>query len=145
VAVARTKAGGWLGPVLAEAKSYPAETRSRCAAEGKRTEKIERRLAETRRWLDVSESYAACWIDERYQAANRLTFVRWFHEVLGERAWLANVYVVEDPDSGIATTKRQWLTAIEEDKRCLGVAETDIPEAGAVFIRGRHRSELLDR
>jgi hypothetical protein len=120
VAVARSSDGEWLGPVLVEAKSYPGETRSSCAAEGDRRELIEQRLAETRDWLDVAQEHASAWTKGLYQAANRLTFLRWWCEVLHEQAWLVNVYVVEDPsDPKIATTKERWLKTRQVAVLCI--------------------------
>lgn len=144
VAVARSKDGTWLGPVLIEAKSYPEEMRSSCAAKDGR-ELIERRLRETREWLrektgGPSEDHAEAWVDRYYQAANRLAFLRFFNEVIGERGWLVNVLVVADPD--VATSEAEWQAALAEFSRELGVEEDGVPGLGHIFVNGRPRSDL---
>jgi hypothetical protein len=143
LAVARDSNGAWLGPVLIEAKSYPAETRSKCAAADERRALIEQRLHETRRWLCVPERHAKWWTNGLYQAANRLTFLRFFRTVAGEFAWLATVYVVNDPDPTACTTRAKWDVALRRDAERLGAREGTVPDAGSVFIDGRVRSELL--
>jgi hypothetical protein len=144
IAIARSRDGDWLGPVLVEAKSHPGETRSSCGAENERRDWIERQLVETREWLGVPAEHEKWWMKGLYQAANRFTFLRWWREVLGERAWLVNIYVVEDPsDRQISTTKEQWIKAIERDSGRLGVSETDVAHSGVAFIVGRERAALL--
>jgi hypothetical protein len=118
--------------------------RSSCAAKDGR-ELIEMRLRETREWLrqrtgEPSEARAKAWVDRHYQAANRLAFLRFFSDVIGERGWLVNVLVVDDPDA--ATSKVEWLAALAKFSHELGVAEDKIPELGHVFIEGRPRSDL---
>jgi hypothetical protein len=147
-AVARTKDGTWLGPVLIEAKSYPEEMRSSCAAKDGR-ELIEARLRETREWLrqetgDPSEGHAEAWIDRYYQAANRLAFLYFFNEVIGEKGWLVNVLVVDDPDPDTRTSMAEWQAALPGINRELGVYDEQVPELAHVFIEGRPRSELVD-
>jgi hypothetical protein len=142
VAVARSKTGAWLGPVLVEAKSYPEEMRSHCGASDEDARSLIRmRLAETRAWLGVSKDDASAWWDEYYQAANRLSFLRFFSHVLEEDAWLANVLVLDDPRA--STTQAQWDTAIAEVAARLGLREGHLPNAAYAFIPGRQRQELL--
>ena len=141
VAVARTNGGDWLGPVLVEAKSYPGEVRSRCATEGERRELIEQRLADTRSWLKVPHKHAEWWVNGLYQAANRLSFLRFFRQILHEDAWLANVYIVNDPHA--PTSRAGWDRAIKEAFVRLGIDENGIPDAGTVFVAGRDRAELV--
>lgn len=143
IAVAGTETGDWLGPVLIEAKSYPKEQESSCAAKDPASrELIERRLTETRAWLGVADDHAHTWMNGRYQSANRLTFLRFFRQVLGEQAWLVNVYVVDDPDPTITTTHDQWQAALAETTKLLGISEHGVEHSGAVFIPGRERHEL---
>ena len=140
VAVARHRSGNWLGPILIEAKSYPGEQRSSCKAEGERRDPIERRLRETRGWLGVAESHASWWTDGLYQTANRLTFLRFFRQVLKEQAWLANVYVVDDPSRGATTSQVKWNTELARTVERLGIGA--VAHSGKVFIPGRARHEL---
>jgi hypothetical protein len=126
--------------VLIEAKSYPGELRSRCGAEGQRRDLIEQRLRETRRWLGVAEDHAPWWTDGLYQAGNRLTFLRFFCQVLGEQAWLANVFVVGDPD--VPTDRQSWDRALAPAAVRLGVDDNAVANAGKLFVEGRAGSEL---
>ena len=147
VAVARSKDGSWLGPVLVEAKSYPGEMRSRCEAKDGR-QLIETRLQETRMWLrdrigGPSENHADAWMNRYYQAANRLAFLRFFNEVIDGKGWLLNVLVVNDPDPDARTSEAEWRARLPEIHRELGVDEEKIPELGTAFIEGRPRSELV--
>jgi hypothetical protein len=98
LAVARTAAGEWLGPVLVEGKSHVPEMYDRkgCRAAGSRRDDIAAALRATREWLGVPHEVESWWMGGLYQSANRLAFLR-FRSVLGERAWLVNAYFLKDP------------------------------------------------
>jgi hypothetical protein len=114
---------------------------SRLAASEQSRKRIAGRLLETREWLHVSERYARTWLETYYQAANRYAHLRWFVEVLDARAWLANIYFVEDPDR--PTNRAAWATAIHRADSELGLAQVDVPGAGRVFLSAGLRGELL--
>jgi hypothetical protein len=150
VAVARDKDGDWIGPILVEAKSYPAEMQSACGAKPESLKLIEKQLRETRKWLrdrtgssEPSEERADAWLNEYYQAANRLAFLRFFTEIVDVPAWLLNVLVVDDPDPDGQTSEAEWLAALPQIQLALGIDEDKIPEVGSAFIEGRPRSELI--
>lgn len=144
LAVVRSKAGEALGPLLVEAKSYPAEMRSSCAARGDSRARIEQRLAETRRWLGVTEDHAPAWTDGYYQSANRLTFLRFFREVLREQAWMVNLCVVHDPDPDISTTREEWDAALGVARAALGLTRPELDGYGTAFIGGAPQT-LIER
>lgn len=142
LAVARSLDGRYLGPVLVEAKSYPAEMRSRLAASDPDSRRrILERLADTRTWLGVPEQHAEAWTDRYYQLANRLAHLRWFRDVLGETAWLANIYFLADP--GHPMTRAQWETALDNAEHEMGLTGVSLPDHGRVFVRAGTRDELL--
>ena len=141
LAVARSRKGEWLRPLLVEAKSYPGELRSFCEAEGDRREKIEERLRATRRNFGVDEKHAPVWTEGFYQAANRLAFLRFFRRRGG--GFLLGVYVVGDPDLEKPTSETTWRETISEMHRQLGIDEDSLPDVGHVLIEGRHRSEMI--
>ena len=142
LAVARDSGGEYLGAVLVEAKSWPGEMRSRFAGTHPDSRRrILARLAETRAWLGIGEAYAPAWQDRYYQSANRFAHLRFFTELLGERAWLANVYFLDDPDK--PTTRAAWKTALDDAERELGLAGVTVPNSGRIFLPAGERAELL--
>lgn len=140
LAVAHDSEDEYLGPVLVEAKSWPGEMRSRTAASDASRQRISERLSETREWLGVSEEHATAWLERHYQAANRYAHLRWFVDVLGERAWLANVYFLEDRDK--STSREVWDAAIDDAERALGLAGVAVPNSGRVFLKAGEHAEL---
>jgi hypothetical protein len=107
-------------------------------AGGERRERIERVLAETRRWLGVAESddVRRAWRAELYQSANHYAYLCWFNRKLkGERAWLANMYFIADPDAH--TTRVQWEHELADAERRLGLDGVQVPNAGRVFLTAR--------
>ena len=128
--------------MLVEAKSWPGEMRSRFSGThpGSRR-RILARLAETRAWLGVGETPAPAWRDRYYQSANRFAHLRWFTELVGERAWLANVYFLDDPDK--PTTRAAWEKALDDAERELGLSGVPVPNSGRVFLPAGERAELL--
>lgn len=104
-------------------------------------QRIAARLAETRAWLGVDEAHATAWRDRYYQAANRFAHLRWFTELLGERAWLANVYFLDDPDK--PTTRAEWDTALDDADRELGLTGVTMPNSARVFLPAGERVQLM--
>lgn len=98
-------------------------------------------MTEARAWLDVPLDHAAAWSDRYYQAANRIAFLHWFREILGERAWLANIYFLDDPDH--PTTKQAWDRALAGADGALGLQTVDVPGEGRAFLDAGKRDELL--
>lgn len=142
LAVARSKDGSYLGPVLVEAKSWPGEMSSRMTASEDSAKRIRPRLQQTREWLGVSETFRSAWEEELYQYANRLAHLRWFLDVLDdEQAWLLNVYFLADPDA--ATTQPEWDNALADAEGDLGLAGVEVPSSGRAFLKAGAREELL--
>lgn len=141
IAIARGSDDTNLGPVLVEAKSYPAEMRSRLAAKPDSRARILERLRATRRWLGITEHHAAAWSDRYYQAANRLAHIYFFHEILGEQAWMLNIYFLDDPDH--PTNKQQWDSGLATAEKELGVDGVPLPGHGRAFLKAGQRAELL--
>jgi hypothetical protein len=102
---------------------------------------IHARLTEARTWLNVPADCAAAWSDRYYQAANRIAFLYWFREVLCERAWLVNIYFLDDPD--YPTTKQVWDAALSRIERALGLGTVEVPGEGRSFLPAGRREELL--
>jgi hypothetical protein len=115
--------------------------RSKTTASEPSRKRIAKRLSETRRWLGVSEEPAAAWLERYYQAANRYGYLRWFLDVLDERAWLANIYFLDDP--GRPTSRAAWDTAIADAGKELGLAGVAVPNSGRAFLEAGKRAELL--
>jgi hypothetical protein len=143
LAVVRSSRGEWLGPLLVEAKSYPAEMLSSCKAEGDRRARIEEQLRATREYFGVAEEFASAWTDGLYQLANRLAFLRFFEKEVGA-AWLLIVCVVSDPTApGGGTGEREWEPEIASKEKLLGLTDGSVQGMGHVFIEGRCRDELV--
>jgi hypothetical protein len=141
LAVARDAEGAYIGPVLAEAKSWPGELKSKTAATAASRKRIAARLRETRQWLGVGEQHAMAWLESYYQAANRYAHLRWFLDVLCENAWLANIYFVADPAK--PTSRAAWDAAIIGAGTELGLTGITVPNSGRVFLSAGERTELL--
>lgn len=141
LAIARDADGHDVGPVLVEAKSWPGEMRSRTTASEASRKRIAERLSETRHWLGIGEEHAQAWLERYYQAANRYAYLRWFVDVLGERAWLANIFFIDDPDK--PTSRASWDTAIAEAATELGLEGLAVPNTWRVFLPAGERDELL--
>ncbi len=149
IALACNEAGKTLGPVVLEAKAYPGEFRDTgggTAAKGDRRELIERRLRETRFWLDIPETAerAETWLGELYQSANRFACLHWFHEVLipEASAWQLNLYFVDDTTYR-PTPRAKWKEALPVAEADLGL-KGPVLHSGHAFLDGRPRQELVD-
>ncbi len=104
--------------ILVEAKSHIPEVYGTGCQAGKRSRKlIEHSLAAAKRWCGASQD--ADWTGALYQSANRLAHLYFLREVLKRRAWLINVYFLNDP---IRPTRHdEWENAIQLVKRTLGL------------------------
>ena len=139
--MARAADGRYLGPLLVEAKSWPGEMRSKISASEPSRTRIAGRLSDTRHWLGVSEDYAKPWLERSYQAANRFSHLSWLLDILGENAWLVNIYFINDP--GQPTSREDWDTALEAAEGELGLEGVTVPNSGRVFLEAGEREELL--
>lgn len=129
------------GIILVEAKSHPPEIYGggMKAKAKESTEKIEKALNRTKRWLGVSSD--TDWTGPLYQSANRLAHLYFFREIVEMPAWLVNIYFLNDPHS--PTSRKQWVSALEEVKERLGLEDSTISYTGELFLEGRDRQELL--
>ncbi|MFN8133345.1 MAG: hypothetical protein U0R70_17515 [Solirubrobacteraceae bacterium] len=139
--IARDPNGSNLGPVFVEGKSYPAEMRSRLTAKPESRRRILARLAEARAWLGVPDTYAVAWSERYYQAANRIAHIYFFHEVLGERAWMLNLCFVNDADH--PTSRGEWDAGLAIAEGDLGITGLQLPGHGRAFLAAGTRAELL--
>jgi hypothetical protein len=141
LAVARGADGKYLGPILVEAKSWPGEMRSKISAGEPSRKRIASRLGETRQRLGVSEDHATAWLERSYQAANRFSHLSWLLDVLGEDAWLVNIYFLHDPEQ--PTSRAEWDAALDVAEKDLGMESVTVPNSGRVFLEAGEREELL--
>ena len=89
----------------------------------------------------MSEEYATAWLETGYQAANRFSHLSWLLDVLGENAWLVNIYFLHDP--GEPTSRAEWDAALEVAEKDLGLAGITVPNSGRVFLEAGEREELV--
>jgi hypothetical protein len=153
LAVARDASGAVVGPVLVEAKSYLAEFRPTSGgtrAEGDRLELIERRLRETRKWLEVAETsdVARRWLGPLYQSANRFATLCFFRSFCDPPvdAWLLNLYFVNDTthsNEKLATSQQQWENELPGAERDLGLEGKHVPHSGRAYAEAGTYDELL--
>lgn len=137
--------GGRPGVVLLEAKSHPAEIygRGAQASPGSRS-RIAEALAETRRWLGLSEDPTG-WLDPLrpdepghssvYQSANRLAHLYWLRERMRVQAWLVNLLFVDDKTHW-PTSRAEWNAALPAVEQDLGLAAGAVPYVAHVFLPG---------
>lgn len=113
--------------VLVESKAHVDELDSKCKAEGKSKEKIEKAFVDTKRYFGVDEG--TDWTTEYYQKANRLAFVFFLNEICHIKARLLNIYFLNGFYSprGDKNVKSQaeWQKAIGEECEKLGIKEND--------------------
>jgi hypothetical protein len=141
-ALAKIELADCPGILLVEAKSYPGEVFSQglqATAEASRA-KIDLALRETKRWLGVAEDVD--WTGRLYQAANRLAHLFFFRVRALVPAWIVNVYFTDDQVPERCTTEAEWVMAVGQHKRELGIDRLVIPGMGDVFLSSRSRGEL---
>jgi hypothetical protein len=112
-------ADGTSGVFLVEAKSYPGELESTCRAEPPSRDLIEQRLAETRRTLEVDETFAEAWLLRYYQLANRLAHLVWLREK-GVCAWLVLAGFTDDVGH-VPTASAEWAAGYESVAEVMGI------------------------
>jgi hypothetical protein len=129
--------------LLVEAKSHiPEIYAGKCAATAAESIRlINLSVSRTTKWFGVNPSIN--WLGRHsyvmdrsqregylYQSANRLAHLYFLREILGLKAWLANVCFTGDPHS--PTSLQVWKSAIAHAKRSLGIGES--PFVREVFL-----------
>lgn len=125
--------------LLVEAKSYPAEAKTRSGASEGSLEWIKRSLLETANWLGLSE-LPRTWWDGYYQGANRLAHLYFLREACGIEAYLAFVNFVDDPTHN-PTAIGVWEVAEVQYLNALGLDGLP-PAAAFVYLPGVERAVL---
>lgn len=121
------------GCLLVEAKSHISEIEcGGCKASAASKIRINKAFEATKCWLKVSTN--ADWEGRLYQCANRYAHLYYLTQVARVRAFLVNVYFVQDPWG--QTSRKAWETAITSVKRGLGL-ESDVAFSGQVFLLAR--------
>jgi uncharacterized protein (DUF4415 family) len=122
------------GVLLVEAKSYTSEMHgrgSRAKAQAS-VKKIQSALEQTCRWLGVS-AVPDSWTGPLYQHANRLAHLYWLNEIAGVDAWLVFCLFADDRTHR-ATTRRDWVEAISNTTRELGLEGIAVPRLHHVVL-----------
>jgi len=119
------------GCILIEAKSHVAEIYGGgCKASSPESlGKIQEALEETKSWLGVSSNVD--WMGRLYQSANRYASLYFLREIAGVRAFLMNVYFLDDPIR--RTSRKEWDEAIESTHRELGIKK-EVPYSATCFL-----------
>ena len=119
------------GCILIEAKSHVAELYGGgCKASPENMGKILEALDETKSWLGVSSNVD--WMGRLYPFANRYASLHFLREIAGVRAFLMDVYFLNDPVR--RTTRKEWDDAIESVNRELGI-KSEVPYSAACFLK----------
>jgi len=119
------------GCLLIEAKGHVPEIYGGgCDASSRSKEMIQAALSVTKDWLGVSQGID--WMAHLYQSANRYAFLYFLREIACVRAFLMNVYFIDDPRT--PTTKESWDAAIGSVHHELGLVH-EVPYSAAVFLR----------
>jgi len=118
------------GCVLIEAKSHiPEIYGGGCGASEKSRQQITTALSATKAWLAVPDS--AEWTGRLYQSANRFATLYFLREIARVRAFLVNVYFIQDPRT--PTTRQQWEVALEQVNVELGI-RSPVPSTTSIFL-----------
>jgi hypothetical protein len=119
------------GCILIEAKSHVAEIYGGgCKVSSSESMgKIQEALEETKSWLGVSSNVD--WMGRLYQSANRYASLYFLREIAGVRAFLMNVYFLDDPIR--RTSRKEWDDAIESANRELGIKK-EVPYSATCFL-----------
>jgi hypothetical protein len=120
------------GVLLVEAKSHVPEIfGTGCGAEAASSiKKIEQALAATKEWLGVS--HEPDWKGPLYQSANRFACLYFFTEILRIKAWLVNIYFINDCSILTPTSRTMWESGIADVKKSLGIGE--VQRCADVFL-----------
>lgn len=109
------------GIVLVEAKAHTSETFSDMKAKAPESIKqIEKTFSEAKKFYKVSGE--SDWTKERYQLANRITFLYLLNEKLKIPSWLVFVNFTED-NSNISTSKNEFTEHYQKELKELGLNE----------------------
>jgi hypothetical protein len=120
------------GCLLIEAKSHVPEIYGGgCGASLQSTQKIQKAFDATKAWLGVSPDID--WTGPLYQSANRYAHLYFLTEIAKIRAFLVNVYLIDDPRPRARTTREDWDAAIERVDQELGLT-CKVPHSAAVFL-----------
>lgn len=126
---------GEAGTILVEAKAHPTEifNEAGCRASSPQSRAmIEKALQQTCEWLKVQ--YTEKWLGRAYQSANRLAHLFFLREIAKVDAWLVNIYFIDDR-SHKPTSRDEWTNGIASLKAELGIAGTQIPHSGDLFLQ----------
>jgi hypothetical protein len=98
-ALARIESEGRIvGCILVEVKSHILEIcGSGCGAKGAFLKRILEALAETKKWLGVTQQTP--WTGTLYQSAKRYAHLHFLRAIAGIDAYLVNIYFLNDPHS----------------------------------------------
>lgn len=106
------------GVILVEAKSHiPEIYGSGCQASPHSRDRIEKALADAKRWCGASTD--ADWTGPLYQSANRLAHLYFIRERLKRQAWLVNLYFISDPIG--PADHDTWNAELQKVKVSLGL------------------------
>jgi hypothetical protein len=121
------------GCILIEAKSHVSEIYSGgCKASPESMQKIQSALDSAKKWLNVPQDVD--WKGRLYQSANRYATLYFLREIAGVRAFLTNVYFLDDPIK--RTTRKEWDDEIAEINRELGI-KGKVPYTATCFLNAR--------
>lgn len=109
------------GIVLVEAKAHTSETFSDMKAKAPESiKRIEKTFSKAKKFYKVSAK--SDWTKERYQLANRITFLYLLNEKLKIPTWLVFVNFTED-NSNISTSKNKFIEHYQNELKELGLSE----------------------
>lgn len=123
------------GYILIEAKSHQGELASECGAKDPASvRQIHDSLAKAQRWVGFGAVDPVQWTKPFYQYANRVAHL-YFLRKNGIKAWLVNVYFLNDPHWPLAPrSPSQWNETIIQVERSLGFRGEDIGFMAKVFL-----------
>lgn len=110
--------------LLVEAKSHLNEINSRCKSKNKKNlSTINHSLEETRKWLCVQQN-EDIWLNKYYQLSNRLAHLYFITQRRKKKAWLLNIYFINDTtlDKNKQTSQMQWEENILKVEQEMGLS-----------------------
>lgn len=121
------------GVILLEAKSYIQELEGPgCKARGRSRAQIYRSLATVKRALGVRAT--ANWLGKFYQYANRLAHLYFLNVVAEVPTWMIFLYFVGDVEQDGPLTVAEWMPALDEVERKLGLPEHHLLDQRIVSV-----------
>ena len=119
--------------ILVEAKAYPAEATSTCAAAShKSLAKINNSLAAAKQFYGVAP--ARTWESGFYQYANRFAHLYYLREINQLDAYLVFLNFADAPDVTIPCGTSSWAQATQNIQAALGLPQKGRPEV-ATLVR----------